>query len=93
MNFTDVMLERVYGEKAIDECELETLRLDNARLREENENLKAQFRADTKRIHHLEQQYLRIMERNKKLEKYKREYYNMISTVKRINKYIVDSIK
>lgn len=69
MNFTDTMLEEIYGKKVIDECELETLRLDNARLREENENLKAQFRADTKRIQQLTlqiEEYIEIIAKNEK---------------------------
>lgn len=70
MKFIDVMLEKIYGKNIIDECELETLRLDNARLREENENLKVSFRSDTKLLNEKEDEIFNLHSEIEKLEQY-----------------------
>lgn len=104
MNFTDDMLERVYGEKAIDECELETLRLDNARLREENENLKAQFRADTKILNEKEDEIFNLHneiktlkqylgDKNKEIDFYKKEARELKQALYRLKEEITIYLK
>jgi len=104
MNFTDAILEKIYGEKAIDECKLETLRLDNARLREENENLKVSFRSDTKLLNEKEdeifnlhseieilEQYLN--DKNKEIDFYKKEARESKQALYRLKEEITTYLK
>lgn len=87
MNFTDAMLEKIYGKKVIDECELETLRLDNARLREENENLKVSFSSDTKLLNEKEDEIFNLHNEIEIFEKRLKEYKNKICNLEDKNNY------